>query len=68
MKTFLTIVLFFSFALTSPLFAGSGHYHGPAPDKEAITSDEAAKRAAKIVAALAEDTKIDPSWVGLDNR
>lgn len=65
MKSLPTLVFFFSLMLACPVFAGSGHYHGPKPEKAAISADEAAKRATEMVEKLAEGKKIDTSWVGI---
>lgn len=68
MKYLVIAVSIFTLFLATPVFAGSGHYHGPAKAQEKVSSDEVTKRASSVVKSLAKQGKIDTSWAGLKEK
>lgn len=65
MKYLVIAVSIFTLFLATPVFAGSGHSHGPAKAQEKVSSIEVTKKASSIVESLAKQGTIPTSWVGL---
>ena len=61
MKT-LSLTLFLSLFISSPVMAGAGHDHGHSHSQGPVSSTEVIKRATKKVTQMANAGKIDKQW------
>jgi len=63
MKTLATILVLSSLIFGAPVWAGSGHSHGPSYAQEPVNQAVAEKNAGEVIASLVEREKVDKSWL-----